>query len=105
MEVQEDLERAAKDLIPSSSELVSTPERLTSRTDGQSLDVNAVWDYVESGGEIATGNTRAAEQDIIEAIGKAPGVTYADDELLHTTEKIEHRDKKRWELDPASPET
>ena len=30
------------------------------------------------------------------------GITYADDEPLKVGEKERSRDKKRWELDPAS---
>ena len=40
----------------------------------------------------------------MEEIGEALGVTYEDNEPLHTTEKVGERDRKRWELDPASSE-
>ena len=40
----------------------------------------------------------------VDELGKAEGLTYEDGELLHTTEKVEARDRHRWELDPASSE-
>ena len=40
----------------------------------------------------------------VEELGQALGVTYADDEELKAGEKERDRDKKRWELDPASSE-
>jgi hypothetical protein len=40
----------------------------------------------------------------VDELGKAVGLTYEDNEPLHTTEKIAARDKTRWELDPASAE-
>ena len=35
-------------------------------------------------------------------MGEAIGVTYQDNEELKVGEKERSRDKKRWELDPAS---
>lgn len=43
-------------------------------------------------------------QSEVDEIGKAVGLTYADGEPMHTTEKVEERDRHRWELDPASSE-
>ena len=37
-------------------------------------------------------------------IGKALGVEYQDNEELKGADKIAERDRKRWELDPASSE-
>src|SRR5712691_4313847 len=42
--------------------------------------------------------------DIDDAIGKALGVQYEDNEPLKASEKVIERDKHRWELDPASSE-
>lgn len=44
------------------------------------------------------------DQDIVDEIGAAAGVTYQDTEPLRAEEKIIERDEKRWELDPASAE-
>lgn len=43
-------------------------------------------------------------QSEVDEIGKAVGLTYEDGERMHTTEKVEDRDRHRWELDPASSE-
>jgi hypothetical protein len=40
----------------------------------------------------------------VDELGKAAGISYSEDEPLHTTEEVEARDKHRWELDPASSE-
>jgi len=40
----------------------------------------------------------------LRAPGRAVGVDYEDNEELKSAKKIERRDKKRWELDPASAE-
>jgi hypothetical protein len=44
------------------------------------------------------------DQDIVDDIGRAVGVEYEDNEELKGEEKIAKRDRKRWELDPASSE-
>jgi hypothetical protein len=37
-------------------------------------------------------------------LGEAVGLIYEDNEPLHTAEKLNERDRRRWELDPASSE-
>jgi hypothetical protein len=44
------------------------------------------------------------DQDVVDELGQAAGLTYEDDEPLHTGDKLEKRDKKRWELNPESAE-
>ena len=44
------------------------------------------------------------DQDVVEEIGRALGVEYEDAEELKGSEKIEERDRHRWEYDPASAE-
>jgi hypothetical protein len=39
---------------------------------------------------------------LVDDIGKALGVQYEDNEELKGEKKISDRDRKRWELDPAS---
>ncbi|HKC93485.1 MAG TPA: DUF6335 family protein [Nitrospira sp.] len=65
-------------------------------------DVDAAWDQAAVGDETVGGSSPTPDQDIVDEIGKALGVTYAGGEPLRTTEKIERRDWKRWELNPAS---
>jgi len=67
-------------------------------------DVDAAWDEADVGDETVGGSSPTPDQDQVDAIGKALGVSYSGTEPLHTTEKIEQRDDNRWELDPASAE-
>jgi len=68
-------------------------------------DVDARWDQAESGGEEAVGGSAPTpDQDEVDEIGKAAGVTYEEGEPLRVGAKEEDRDKHRWELDPASAE-
>jgi hypothetical protein len=56
-------------------------------------------------GEEAPGGGHAVpDQAIVDDIGEAVGLQYQDNEPLHTTDKVEDRDRHRWELDPASSE-
>jgi hypothetical protein len=65
-------------------------------------DVEAAWDQADAGDETVGGSSPTPDQDQVDALGKAVGISYSDAEPLHTTEKVERRDEKRWELDPAS---
>jgi Family of unknown function (DUF6335) len=57
-----------------------------------------------SGDEAPGGDNPTSDQDIVDDIGKALGVTYQDAEELKAADKVTERDKHRWELDPASAE-
>ena len=67
-------------------------------------DIDADWARADIGDETVGGSAPTPDQDIVEELGAAVGLTYEDNEPLHTTEKVEERDRKRWELDPASSE-
>ncbi len=68
-------------------------------------DVDADWEQAYFvGDEAATGDNPTPDQSAVEDIGRAVGVDYEDTEELKSTPKIDRRDKKRWELDPASAE-
>ena len=67
-------------------------------------DIDADWAGADVGDETVGGSSPTPDQDVVAEIGEALGVTYEDNEPLHTTEKVEERDRKRWELDPASSE-
>jgi hypothetical protein len=56
------------------------------------------------GEEAPGGGHSVPDQAIVDSIGDAIGLHYEDNEPLHTTEKVEDRDRHRWELDPASAE-
>ena len=57
-----------------------------------------------SGDEAPGGDNPTPDQDVVDDIGKALGVEYADNEELKAADKVVERDKHRWELDPASSE-
>ena len=68
-------------------------------------DVDADWESAYSvGDEAPGGDNPTPDQDIVDDIGHAIGVEYEDNEELKGEEKIAKRDRKRWELDPASSE-
>ena len=66
-------------------------------------DVDADWEAAETiGDEAPGGDNPTPDQDVVDEIGKALGVEYDDDEELKGGDEIVERDRKRWELDPAS---
>jgi hypothetical protein len=66
-------------------------------------DLDADWQSADMDGEEAVGGTTPTpDQDVVDDLGQALGVTYEDDEPLGG-EKIRERDRNRWELDPESP--
>jgi hypothetical protein len=68
-------------------------------------DVDADWEEAYfSGDEAPGGDNPTPDQEIVDDIGKALGVTYQDAEELKSSDKVVERDKHRWELDPASSE-
>lgn len=68
-------------------------------------DVDADWESAYSTGDEAPGGDMPTpDQAVVEEIGTAMGVEYNDDEELKGADKIEERDRHRWELDPASSE-
>jgi len=70
---------------------------------GGDVDVD-LEDAYFTGEEAPGGDNPTPDQDIVDDIGKALGVEYNDDEELKSADKLEKRDKHRWELDPASSE-
>jgi len=66
-------------------------------------DVDANWQAAESqGDESPGGDNPTPDQDVVDDIGRALGVEYADDEELQGGAEIAERDTHRWELDPSS---
>lgn len=65
-------------------------------------DVDAAWEDDDIGEESVGGGNPTPDQDIVEELGQAMGVTFEDNEPLDFAEKLEKRDRDRWELDPAS---
>lgn len=66
-------------------------------------DVDADWqDANSSGEETVGGTTPTPDQDMVDELGEAVGLTYKGDEELGGEEKLAKRDRKRWELNPDS---
>lgn len=99
-----------------------TPDESEFDSDGQSLveqlneyhevspelsgdDLDAAWSQAEAGGEEAVGGTAPTpDQDLVDRLGAAVGIEIDDKTSLRTTESLELRDDKRWELEPKSSE-
>jgi hypothetical protein len=66
-------------------------------------DLDAGWQHANQDGEEAVGgSTPTPDQDQVDELGRAVGLTYSDEEPLQGEEKLLKRDRNRWELDPAS---
>ncbi len=101
-----DLDRTALSTRTGRHEMV---ERLHDHTETSPAltggDVDADWaGAYATGDEAPGGDNPTPNQDVVDDIGKSLGVQYEDNEELRGEKKISDRDKKRWELDPASSE-
>jgi len=67
-------------------------------------DIDAAWDRADVGEETVGGSSPTPDQDVVDQLGEAVGLTYEDNEPLDTERKVAKRDERRWELDPASSE-
>jgi hypothetical protein len=67
-------------------------------------DIDAAWDRADVGEETVGGSSPTPDQDVVDQLGEAVGLTYQDNEPLDTEKKVAKRDDRRWELDPASSE-
>jgi len=101
LEVQQDLQETSR--LKPSRQKPGNSERL-SATKLSGGDVDAVVDEDGSGEEAVGGSVATPDQDIVENLGRAAGVTYEDNEELNPVEKVKKRDRKRWELNPSSSE-
>ena len=69
-------------------------------------DLDAAWEDVnDSGSETVAGDNPTPDQSLVEENAAAIGVTYEDNEELEIIEKIEKRDRDRFELDESSKAT
>lgn len=65
-------------------------------------DIDASWQTANiAGEETVGGSSPTPDQDVVDELGEAAGLTYKDDEPLDYS-KVHDRDRNRWELDPAS---
>jgi hypothetical protein len=66
-------------------------------------DLDASWeDVYESGSETVAGDNPTPDQSLVEENASAMGVSYEDNEELEFIDKIEKRDRDRFELDENS---
>jgi hypothetical protein len=66
-------------------------------------DIDADWESAYSvGDEAPGGDNPTPDQNNVDDIGVALGVEYEDNEELEGADKIEQRDRHRWEDNPAS---
>ena len=68
-------------------------------------DIDAEWEEVNTTGEEAVfGSNPTRDQSDVEANAHAMGIDFQDNEPLDVLEKLEKRDRDRWELDEGSKE-
>jgi Family of unknown function (DUF6335) len=67
-------------------------------------DFDPAWEDIDVGEQSVSSENPTPDQNDVEELAKALGLTYMDNEPLQTSEKILARDQFRWELDPASSE-
>lgn len=101
----------ADDIEPDMPDIQAGSAKLAHRLANDSLadptitagDVDAQWEGAQfSGDESAVSSMTTPDNNVVDDIGRAMGVTYGDNEELKFGDKERSRDRKRWELDPAS---
>ncbi|HEY0079359.1 MAG TPA: DUF6335 family protein [Pyrinomonadaceae bacterium] len=98
--MEEEIARAPKD--PS-----SLAQRLRNNTAASPRDaggdLDASWEDVnDSGTESVSGDNPTPDQSDVEENAHAIGVNFEDNEELEFIDKIDRRDRQRYELDPRS---
>jgi hypothetical protein len=69
-------------------------------------DLDADWEDVnDSGSESVAGDNPTPDQSLVEENARALGVSYEDNEELEFIDKIEKRDRERFELEEGSKST
>jgi hypothetical protein len=101
--MEEEISRAPKD-----SDLLA--QRLKNNTSASPSDaggdLDAAWEDVnDSGSETVGGDNPTPDQSIVEENARAVGVSFEDNEELEFIDKIEKRDRERFELDENSKST
>jgi Family of unknown function (DUF6335) len=101
--MEEEISRAPKD-----PELLA--HRLRNNTAASPRDAggdfDANWEDVnESGSETVAGDNPTPDQSVVEENAQAVGVSFEDNEELDFLEKIERRDRDRFELDERSKDS
>ena len=101
-EVQQEFDSAQKMGGDRLAKKLSEHNSQTPKLSGGDLD--ASWDRSSEGEESVGGSHATPDQSVVEDLGAAVGLNYEDNEPLRTTEKLQERDRNRWDLDPASSE-
>ena len=96
--MEEEIARAPKD-----PELLA--QRLRNNTAASPMDAggdpDASWEDV-NGTESVSGDNPTPDQSVVEENARAVGVTFEDNEELEVLDKIDRRDRDRFELDERS---
>lgn len=93
---------------PKDSELLAHRLRNNTAASPQDAggDLDANWEEVnDSGSETVAGDNPTPDQSLVEENAKAIGVSFEDNEELEFVEKIEKRDRDRYELEEMSKAT
>ncbi|HEV2863772.1 MAG TPA: DUF6335 family protein [Pyrinomonadaceae bacterium] len=98
--MEEEIARAPRDPGQLASRLRNNTAASPSDAGG---DPDASWEGVnDSGTESAGGDNPTPDQSDVEENAHAVGVNFEDNEELDVLDKIERRDRHRFELDPLS---
>jgi hypothetical protein len=98
--MEEEISRAPKDPELLAQRLRNNTAASPSDAGG---DLDATWEDVnEDGSESVAGDNPTPDQSVVEENARAVGVTFEDNEELEFIDKIERRDRDRFELDERS---
>lgn len=98
--MEEEIARAPKDPELLAQRLRNNTASSPSDSGG---DPDASWEDVnDSGTESVSGDNPTPDQSIVEENAAAVGLTFEDNEELEVLDKIERRDRDRFELDERS---
>src|ERR1044071_8344209 len=101
--MEEEIARAPKDPNQLAQRLRNNTAASPSDAGG---DLDASWEDVnDSGTESVAGDNPTPDQSLVEENARALGVSYEDNEELEFIDKIERRDRERFELDEGSKST
>jgi len=104
-EVQQEFARAGKGSVSGSRQLHKKLAAHHSQSpELTSGDIDAAWDRSDVGEEGPGGTVATPDQDVVEEIGEAVGLTFENDEPVDGPGKLARRDRRRFELDPVSSE-
>jgi hypothetical protein len=98
--MEEEISRAPKDPDLLAQRLRQNTAASPSDSGG---DPDASWEDVnDSGEESVAGDNPTPDQSLVEENARAVGVSFEDNEELDVIDKIERRDRDRYELDERS---